>query len=231
MIPALTHQTWLSADLPPPLLELREALVTLHPTWQHRLYNDRDCRQLVAEAAPSLLALYDAYPLMIQRLDVWRMAAVYMHGGFYVDLDMVVKAPLDDLRSLGCVLAEDKTMDAASLEPAAGSGRWRLANYMFGARKGHPFVAAILDEMARSVRPVRSAYDVLESTGPGLVTRVFHDLAGTLASPQGVTVLRTPPGIRCCRCGTVSCQFGRYATHLHMGDWPQQIRFLQDQRN
>ncbi|HEX9887718.1 MAG TPA: glycosyltransferase [Longimicrobiales bacterium] len=217
VIPRILHQTHSTREA---YVALRRRLPDLwrvrHPGWEYRFHDDVACRDLVVAERPDLLALYDGFPLQVQRTDLWRMLALRTHGGFYADLDVVFRRPLDDLCDLECVVAEEKTLDAEALARHGHEHALRVANYMLGAAAGHPFLDALLDAMVAACRPIRSEEDVLESTGPGLVTRVYHQ---AWREGRGVTLLPNP-GVRCRNpsCGS-SCQFGDYATHLHLGSW------------
>src|SRR5439155_988054 len=66
---------------------------------------------------------------------------------------------------------------------------WEIGNYAFGAAPGHPFLRAIIENCVRAQedpawvepmmagipRPFRSGFDVLNTTGPGLVTRTLAE--------------------------------------------------------
>jgi glycosyltransferase involved in cell wall biosynthesis len=67
----------------------------------------------------------------------------------------------------------------------------------------------------RGARPVVSDNDVLESTGPGLLSTVYARRGH--AYPD-IMVLAHPDRT-CRRCGGLSCQFGDIARHLHHGSW------------
>ena len=122
-IPAITHQTAASSALSSEQAMLRGRMIAQNPGWDHRFYTDADCRDLIRRAFPGLLATYDAYPTAIQRTDLFRVAAVYMHGGVYLDLDMDCLVPLAPLAPHACVLAEEKTLSpqqaAISATPSA----------------------------------------------------------------------------------------------------------------
>ncbi len=61
----------------------------LHPTWEHRLWDHEACRRLLIERYPDYLALWDSYPLDIQRIDSIRYFILHAHGGIYLDMDIV----------------------------------------------------------------------------------------------------------------------------------------------
>ncbi|MBK8392160.1 MAG: hypothetical protein IPL23_24115 [Saprospiraceae bacterium] len=88
MIPRIIHQTAPSISLPDQLLQYSDHLRTIHPTWEYRLYDDKACAQLVKQSFPELKEIYNAVPFNIMRADIFRILAVYLHGGFYFDLDV-----------------------------------------------------------------------------------------------------------------------------------------------
>jgi mannosyltransferase OCH1-like enzyme len=216
MIPAITHQTSATAFLSPEQAMLRGRMIALNPGWDHRFYDDVDCRDVIRRVFPGLLATYDSYPAAIQRADLFRVAVINLHGGFYLDLDMECLAPLGPLALHRCVLAEEKTLDPQEASALGHSERLRIANYMFASAEEHPFWLDVLEAMlARAARPVVSDNDILESTGPGLLSTVYARVGA--AYPDIVVLAH--PGRTCPRCGGPSCQFGDVARHLHHGSW------------
>ena len=85
---------------------------------------------------------------------------------------------------------------------------WEIGNYAFGAAAGHPFLEAVIENCVRAqrdpswVKPMmrglphlfRSEYFVLNSTGPGLVSRTLAEnpeLAKTVTVPVPPTMCAT----------------------------------------
>jgi len=215
-IPRIIHQTAPTMNLPEWCQPLRHRTVRLHPDWDHRFCDDFAGRDLLRRELPHLLPLYDNYPFDIQRVDLFRVAAVYVSGGFYLDLDIECHKPLDPLCEYRCVLAEERTLDP---EEAAGLGvenALRVANYMFGSEPRHPFWADVMDEMLRRARrTISSEQDILESTGPGLLTDVYHRVKDRYPD----LVMLKNDHSTCGKCGVTSCHFGDFASHLHVGSW------------
>lgn len=215
-IPKIIHQTCKSpGELSPDLAAFVERMAALHPGWEHRLYGDAECRAAVERIFPALLPLYDA-ALPIQKTDIFRVAAVYGDGGFYLDTDVECRIPLDDLSEFRAVFGEETTL---SPEEAAARGLespLRVGNYAFGSEPGHPFLLGIIEGMAaRAGREIKAEEDILESTGPGLVTAVYTKYGRGM---KDVVIL--PNKDRTCPvCGAVSCHFGNYAVHAHAGSW------------
>ncbi|HML96626.1 MAG TPA: glycosyltransferase [Thermodesulfobacteriota bacterium] len=215
-IPKIIHQTCKSTmELSPDLAAFVERVAALHPGWEHRLYGDAECRAAVERIFPALLPLYDA-SLPIQKTDIFRVVAVYGDGGFYLDTDVECRIPLDDLSEFRAVFGEEATL---SPEEAAGRGLespLRVGNYAFGSEPGHPFLLGIIEGMAAQAgREIKAEEDILESTGPGLVTAVYTKYGRGM---KDVVVI--PNKDRTCPvCRALSCHFGSYAVHAHAGSW------------
>ena len=215
-MPAITHQTAPTSALTPDQADLRARMIALNPGWAHRFYDDAACRETIRRHLPRLLPTYEGYPTPIQRADMFRVAAVYLFGGVYLDLDMDSLAPLASLRRHRCVLAEEKTLSAEAAQALGHAERLRIANYMFASAPGHRIWRDLLAAMAaRAARPIQCDDDILETTGPGL----FSTLYGKVGARYPDIVVLAHPGRTCARCGGASCQFGDYAAHLHHGSW------------
>lgn len=215
-IPKIIHQAGPSQVLPAVYEKLRRHLIRLHRDWSYRFYDDHERREQVERHCPRVLAAYDAYPTEIQRVDLFRMVIVYALGGFYLDLDILCRKALDPLCGHRAVFAEEVTLSDRTAMRLGHREKLRVASYMFGAEAHHPFLNRVIEEMIRRAdRPVQTENDVLESTGPGLLSTIYFDRA---SSDGPIRLLKTP-GIRCPRCGNRSCQFGSYASHYHAGSW------------
>lgn len=162
MIPRTIHQTWRSHEVPPEWQAYSSSWSTFNPGWARTLWTDDDCRSLVADVRPSLLALFDAYPLGIQRADAFRYVLLAAHGGLYVDLDF------ECLRPIGPLLDDDRVI--VGLEPVTHANdtavRSRglsqiVCNAFMASPPGHRFWEHVLDRMAT----YDPAGPVLDTTG------------------------------------------------------------------
>jgi glycosyltransferase involved in cell wall biosynthesis len=214
-IPKLIHQTDKSHDIRETYRRFREGLLSLHPDWEYKFYDDAACRKAVEQYLPAFLPIYDSASI-IQKADIFRIVIVYGEGGFYLDMDIECLKPLDDLCEFRCVFAEEITLSEVEAEKLNHRDRLRVANYMFGSEAGHPFLLRLLSRIAQeSRREIHTEEDVLDSTGPGLVTTVYHD---TREEMRDVVLLRNLDRT-CSMIGAVSCHFGNYARHHHEGTW------------
>lgn len=195
-----------------------EQVQALHPGWEIQVYDDEDALKIVQEDYPQWLEQYLAYPRNIQRVDVFRLIALHRYGGFYLDTDMHLYKPLDELLPHTLVLAEEKTLSLPECRQLNHQYALRIANYMFGAIAGHPFLEeAIVTAIANCNEPIKAEHDILETTGPGMLTQLYHQ---RLDHYTDICLLKNEKHycLKKC-CATPSCHFGDYAAHLHQGSW------------
>jgi hypothetical protein len=231
-IPQRIIQTAKSRDLP---LLARAAAVNLkllHPDWEYLFFDDEDIRRFVAREFPQYQAVFNAFPRPIQHIDFFRYLAVFRLGGFYFDLDVFLSESAAGLLKHTCVFPFEELTLSRFLRRQYGMD-WEIGNYAFGAAPGHPFLAEVIENCVRAQkdpawlqpmmadipRPFRSEFYVLNSTGPGLVTRTMVENS---ASAKDVTVL-FPADV--CDART-SHQFGSYGVHLMEASWRERGRWL-----
>lgn len=177
-IPRILHQTWRDDRPPPRLAAWRDGWRRLHPHWEHRFYTDADIRRWIARHRPEWGDLYAAYRHPIQRVDLFRYLVVHHHGGLYADLDMACRRPVDPLLAAGgCVLSVEAHLTRAYQAELGYRRPVQIANCIFAAPPGHPFLARLLDRLRRQgAGPVPSDGAVEEATGPRRLTRTYFDL-------------------------------------------------------
>ncbi|HEY9262706.1 glycosyltransferase, partial [Chitinophaga sp.] len=160
---------------------------------------------------------YLAFPYPVQRADIFRVMIVYLLGGFYLDLDMLCLKELDDLRDGELVLGIEKVLSEEEADHLGHRYRTRIANYMFGARAGHAFLHDFLEAASvKSTGTIAHEQDILEMTGPGLLTKVYHRMKHRY---NDIVLLENSSRPCPKSCGPASCHFGDYAVHYHVGSW------------
>ncbi|HEY0836552.1 MAG TPA: glycosyltransferase, partial [Azospirillum sp.] len=182
MIPKILHQLWKDANVPERFVPFRRTWARLHPGWEHRLWTDADLHAFVAREFPGFLPVYEAYAEPIRRADAARYLILKRYGGLYADLDFECLKPVDDLlagRSLVIGLEPDSHL---ALDKAAERRMTRiLCPSLIASVPGHGFWDAVIDRLRHS----RDEPDVLDATGPFLLTRALEDCA----DPGSVTLL------------------------------------------
>ena len=215
-IPQNIHLLYRSKIIPDHYQQYFSKIKELHPSWNIRVYDDKDALSIVKRKFPQFLDIYTNYTLNIQRIDLFRILIVFLYGGFYLDLDMNCKKKLDELCTFNLVLGEERTFTPNELLESDHFHCLRIANYMFGSKPGHPFWIDFLNAaVKKSVILVCTENDVLETTGPGLLTNVYHQYKKKYTD---IVVLKNG---KICEslCNKVSCHFGGFAAHMHLGSW------------
>lgn len=203
-----------------PFAAWRAGWIARHPAWDHRLYDDAAIRRTIEARAPQWSSTFDALPRVIQRIDFFRYLIVYLDGGMYADVDTISYLPCDPLLAgASCVLGVEIHL-RRHLQAELGYARpWQLANFIFAAAPGHPFLAAVLEEIARAAtRPAEGDEAVQAITGPQMLTR----LACTMP-PQRRGPIKVLPQINWNapwpypRIGPLAARI--YARHACFGSW------------
>ena len=169
MIPRIIHQTWKTEAIPQKFLAWSETWSLHNPQWQRRHWSDRALLEFVASEFPEFLELYCSFSEGVKRADVGRYLLLYKYGGVYADIDTECLGSLDPL------VREERVV--LSLEPsthwhpiAAVRGLPHLVfNGVMASPAGHPFWLEVL----RRVSVNRLANNILDATGPCLITATY----------------------------------------------------------
>jgi hypothetical protein len=201
------------------------SVTRLNPTYEHVYFDDPAVADFVDQEFPEYVSVFRGFRYTIQRFDFFRYLAVYRLGGFYFDLDVFLAEPLDDLLPSGAVFPFEGLTFSRYLRDRLDID-WQIGNYAFGAAPGHPFLAAVIENCVRAQRepswsaPMmtgmprfsREQFLVLNTTGPGLLSRTFAENPALACS---VHVL-FPDDV----CNpSLWNRFGEYGIHLMDGSW------------
>lgn len=160
----------------------------LHPDYEYLFFDDYGVEKFIDQEFSQYRAVFDSFRFPIQRYDFFRYLAIYRHGGFYFDLDVLLASSLSGLLESGCVFPFEGLTFSHFLRTQHNMD-WEIGNYGFGARSGHPFLEAIIENCVRAqkdpawVRPMmrglpplsKLEFYVLYTTGPGLVSRTLAE--------------------------------------------------------
>jgi hypothetical protein len=231
-IPLRIIQTAKHRDLPPLARAAASNLKLLHPDWEYLFFDDGDIRRFISQEFPQYKRAFESFPRAIQRIDFFRYLAVLRFGGFYFDLDVFLSESVTELTTHRCVFPfEELTLSRFLRREYAMD--WEIGNYAFGAAPDDPFLHAAVENCLRAqrepqwVEPMmanipklfRSEFYVLNTTGPGLLTRTFGE---NTAAAKNVTIL-FPDNV--CD-GEAWHQFGRFGVHAMEGSWRDRGAFI-----
>ena len=232
-IPKRIIQTGKHAEQPLRSRAVMSNLKLLNPDYEYLFFDDAQVVQFIEQEFPQYLEVFKGFRYPIQRYDFFRYLVVYRYGGFYFDLDVLLASSLSALLEENCVFPFEALNVSHFLRKNLGID-WQVGNYAFGAGAGHPFLEAVIKGCVRGqqdpgwVKPLMrgsppllgNEFFILNSTGPGLVTRTFGEnpeLART------VTVL-FPEDV----CDVRNCwnRFGDYGVHLSDSSWRPHRSFV-----
>jgi glycosyltransferase involved in cell wall biosynthesis len=231
-IPKRIIQTGKSVQQPLRNRAMMANLTLLNPDYEYLFFDDERVHAFMDQEFPQYRAVFDSFQFPIQRYDFFRYLAVYRYGGFYFDLDVMLASGLSDLLEVGCVFPfEALTLNEFSRKHLRMD--WEIGNYAFGAAAGHPFLEAIIDNCVRAQRepdwakpmirgvPIlsRAEYFVLNTTGPGLVSRTLAE------NPELARTVKVLFPDDVCDVGKWN-RFGDLGIHFMEGSWRRRGNYL-----
>src|SRR5437879_786840 len=88
-IPKRTIQTGKDADQPLRTRAMMCNLRLLNPDYEYLFFDNHQVETFINQEFPQYRGVFDSFQFRIQRYDFFRYLAVYRHGGFYFDLDVM----------------------------------------------------------------------------------------------------------------------------------------------
>jgi len=137
-----THEPEYS-DLKDYQLNVISTWKNLNPGWEHRYVSAKERKETVKNFDSFL---YECYLESngVNQSDVWRLIAMYEHGGVYADMDSVCIMPIDDV-----ILKKYSGEEMICTPPGYQTGMWDLCsnNANFAAVKNSTIIKSMLDKI------------------------------------------------------------------------------------
>lgn len=201
--------------------EYVKSVVDACPDYEHKNFSNQGMEDFIAKEYPDLYKIFNRLPIFIQRVDFFRLVAVYHYGGIYLDLDMKMLQPFDDaFHSKECVFPLDTYITGRLLpkeryKPFIDVGQsFIVGQYAFAATKNHPFIKFLIDGIVEEIDNIEATYKnnrlyVYRTTGPDYTTKRYTEYS----DKNQVTILNC----------FLEQKFGKYAAHKYIGTWKKSV--------
>ena len=193
-VPLILYQTWHSRKLPPKMAACVERLTRENPEFDHRLFDDVDCRNFIKNNYDAdVLEAYDRLIPGAYKADLWRYCVLYKTGGIYLDIKFqceqgfslmeftkeaetfVLDRPYGDLAMpLEVNLAILNAPEFYEVLPEYTEGMWKnrqigLYNAVMATVPENPVLYECIQQIVKNVRNEDYGFGCLYPTGPGLL--------------------------------------------------------------
>lgn len=143
-----------------------ESIKNLMPDWEYVLIDDKVADELVDTHFPNFRETYDSLEYPIMRVDALRYMWLYIYGGVYMDLDIELMKPLDDLFEKDGDVYLVKSGNVGSV----------YTNSFLASKPGCGLWLDCLKEIKKPYKywMVGKHFKVMGKTGPLMLTRVIN---------------------------------------------------------
>ncbi|TAE36371.1 MAG: hypothetical protein EAZ70_11045 [Runella slithyformis] len=176
--PKVFHQIWLgSKPIPRSLSGYSQTWRDKHPDWGFELWDDAKSNTLIQHKYPHWWLLYESLPYLTQRVDIIKYLVLYEFGGVYIDFDCECLKPIDALLTHpACIGLEPRDERLHQEFP------FFLGNAYMSAEPKTAFFKATIERCKMQLELLTPRWQelgkyhyVMETTGPTLINRVYHD--------------------------------------------------------
>lgn len=165
IIPKNIFMTWYSKDLPPKMKENLELVQLSNPEFNVYLYDDEDCRVLIEDYFDaSVLEAYDTLIPGAYKADLWRLCALYIYGGVYMDMRYSI-----DSKQINSLL-----YDEHFVEDLIDSGNG-IYNAFMVCKSGNKFLLDCISQILINIKDTYYGQSFLSPTGPMMMKKVMED--------------------------------------------------------
>jgi len=222
MIPKIIHQIWVgSFKIPKRERGFANKLRDMHPDYEYKFWTSKNALSEVEEMPENLRGWYNYFhdkEDYVFAADVLRVWVVYKYGGFYLDIDMDFKKPLDDFLKYDGVFFFHGFLD--SMDETAEHGAFKdltIPNTLFFAKAGLDALKYCIDKV--EPHPTNSS----SWFGPswlgervkasfGLINEVIHQTVFDVMKEQNIHYANFYK---------FEC---KYAKHLGLASWFPEVR-------
>lgn len=143
-------------------------VVAANPAWEVRAYNEVSAKAYVEANCSKAASAYDKIIPIAGKADIFRVCALLVEGGLYLDDDLLPFHPLDEITAAdahGLMLVEDRSPKTwwGNREP----GDLPIWQAFIGVtRPLHPLFVCALDTIIENVKEMTPTVNLIYMTGP-----------------------------------------------------------------
>lgn len=164
-IPYNIIQFWDNPSVPPDIKGAMENVAKVNPNFTHYVFSEANARSFIDQnLTTDHVMAFDKCTHPAMKADYFRMAALFVMGGVYIDADMTTRANIGYLLEL-----YDRDI-ILNLNNAAFPAH--LANWFIASAPRHPVMETALS-IATKKLVEKDKPDIWRDTGPGNLTEAF----------------------------------------------------------
>ena len=163
IIPLKTFTCWHTKDLPQLMKQNYEILINIHPTFEHNIFDENDCREFIKTNFDNfVLEAYDKLIPSAYKSDLWRYCVLYINGGIYFDIKFMC------VNNFNLIALTDKEYFVNDREPWGGT-----LNGLISVKAGNEIMLKCIRQIVVNVRNNYYGKNALEPSGPNLLGKYF----------------------------------------------------------
>ena len=162
-------------------LEYKNILMNIHTDCRYKFWNDSDIYNLCKIYYPSILTIWNDL-LGIQKADIGRYVILYVHGGLYVDTDIIFQQHINNVIPVKYQIDDNinQILFAPSIKSFPIISSIKLTNYLLWVKyPKHPILKIIIDE---SINRIKKKYKkkfpnftkIPHTTGAVMITETLN---------------------------------------------------------
>jgi mannosyltransferase OCH1-like enzyme len=159
-IPKILHQIWFGGPIPEKYKKWQATWISAHPDWTYIVWNDETIKDFPMKNKYK----FEQAKNLGLKSDIARYEILYQLGGVYVDFDME------------CLKSIDAFTHCCDFFACLEDNSERIGNAIIGSKAGNLILEQCLDIISISNTQVTGLWDVVNTTGPGLLTTCFIEI-------------------------------------------------------
>ena len=203
--PKIIHQTWKTKNLNETQKKWQKTVLDNYPDYQYILWDDHDIDDFVKTHFPNYYDIWNNLTPFIKKIDTVRYMWMYVMGGIYFDLDMIVIKNMENLLT-------DKA--GSAFIPTSHS----IPNWSFDSDMASPAILASypknpiwLDMLAQIIKD--KDRPVLKATGPVGLANLLREIHKREDNDKPNLIFLSEP-----RLG-LGIKIPKYSKHINTGTW------------